>query len=465
MSHALSTETRRSAPPRLLGRASQRERLTQVMIELAARDGYQNISVAQLSAEAAVSSATFYAVFDDKEACGLEAYRSAVQRVLRRMEPVDSLSLATTQQWSHAAGAALRRLFEAVRDEPAAARLLFVEALASGPRVRDERRLVTVIFQRRAEALLASTPDGSSRLDLPPAALVGAVRSIVARHLRMSAEDQLPSLADELVAWIASYAVAPTRALWSTGPQARLRRTDLSHAHRPGPPKRLPRGRHRLPPSVVARSHRTRLIHAVAQVTYEKGYAHTTIADIVAAAGVARQVFYEHFTDKEHAFLEAQQYPAQHIFDECAAAYFAPSDWTERIWSGLRALLGLVVEHPALSHLRLVECYAAGPAAARRAEEVTRSFTIFFEEGFAFKPAERELPHLATQAVAGAIFEIIQRHAVREDLEALPLMLPQLTYIATAPFVGAEHAIHTVRELAAAAGYPTGKMPHHSELG
>jgi AcrR family transcriptional regulator len=429
------------------GRGDQRERLLAAMIELAARHGYQSVSVAQLSAHAGVSSATLYMLFTDKEACALSAYREAVARVLRRMEPVDPATVVTFEQWSHAAVAALRRLLEAVRDEPHAARALFVESLASGPGVREERRAVTAIFQDRARALLSSAPVDGLRLDLPPAALVGAVRSIVARHLRANAEDELPSLAEDIVAWISAYAVMPTRTPWSTGPQARLSAARAPGAKHSAGPRRLPRGRHHLPPSVVARSQRTRLIHAIAEVTYEKGYADTTITDIVAAAGVARQVFYEHFGDKQHAFLEAQQYPAQHIFDECAAAYFAPPDWPTRVWYALKALLGLVVVHPALSNLRLVECYAAGPAAARRAEEVTRSFTIFFEEGF--QATGFQLPRLAAQAIAGAIFEIVQRHAMRHELERLPLMLPQLTYVATAPFIGAEEAVDAIRALAA----------------
>ncbi|MGO9488602.1 MAG: TetR/AcrR family transcriptional regulator [Solirubrobacteraceae bacterium] len=414
------------------------------MIDLTARDGYHGVSVAQLSAHATVSSATFYTLFTDKEACALAAYRTATERILRRMEPLDPATIATTGQWSAAAVAALRRLLEAVRDEPCAARLIFVESLAGGPRVREERRAVTSVFQRRAQALLASTPDGAQRLDVPPAALLGALRSIVARHLRTSAEDQLPELAEDLVAWVSSYAVAPTRTPWSTGPRARLRGGDETSTPKPATTRRLPRGRHRLPPSVIARSHRTRLIHAIAQVTYQKGYAETTVADVVTAAGVSRHVFYEHFSDKEHAFLEAQQYPAQHIFDECAAAYFGAPDWPTRVWSGLKALLELVVVNPAVSHLRLVECYAAGPAAARRAEDVTRSFTIFFEEGFATQPPGRQLPRLAAQAITGALFEIIQRHAVRAELKRLPLLLPQLTYIATAPFIGAEQAIDAI---------------------
>ncbi len=54
-----------------------------------------------------------------------------------------------------------------------------------------------------------------------------------------------------------------------------------------------------------------------------KGYASTTVADIVAAAGVSRDVFYGHFADKQNAFLEAQQHPTEYILDTCAAAFFS----------------------------------------------------------------------------------------------------------------------------------------------
>jgi AcrR family transcriptional regulator len=428
---------------------SQRERLVDAMIELSVRQGYQGVSVAQITAQAGVSSATFYELFSDKEDCGLAAYRTATERVLCKMEPVDPVAARTPEEWSRAAEEAIRRLLEAVSVDTDSAQLLFVESLAGGSRVREERRTVMNAFHTRARAFLASTPEMGAKIDLPPVALIGAIRTIVSRHLRMSAEDQLPALAEELMLWVESYGVQPGRTLWSTGPQARLRGSSRGAPRASSRPKRLPRGRHRLPPSVVARSHRTRIIHATAQVTLEKGYVDATVADIVSAAGVSRQVFYEHFADKQNAFLEAQHYPAQHIFDTCATAYFEPADWPERVWSGIQALLHLVVVQPALSHLRLVECYAAGPAAIRRAEEVTRSFTIFFEEGYGVQRDGRHLPRLASQAIAGAIFEIIQRQAARGELASLPLLLPQLTYIAVAPFIGAEEAIGVIQELIA----------------
>jgi AcrR family transcriptional regulator len=207
---------------------------------------------------------------------------------------------------------------------------------------------------------------------------------------------------------------------------------------------------------VVARSQRTRIIYATAEATMVKGYANTTVTDIVAQAGVARDVFYEHFTDKQHAFLEAQQHPTQHIVDTCAAAHFSAADWPERMWRGLGALLALIASNPAISHLRLVECYAAGPAAIRRAEEITRSFTIFLEEGYSQRPAARDLPRLFSEAITGAIFEIIQRHIARGEAAELLRRLPLITYIAVAPFTGPEAAIRLVEEIAAAELAPAG---------
>jgi AcrR family transcriptional regulator len=180
-----------------------------------------------------------------------------------------------------------------------------------------------------------------------------------------------------------------------------------------------------------------------------KGYTNTTVTDIVAVAGVSRDVFYEHFTSKQHVFLEAQQHPTQHILDTFAAAHFAVDEWPERVWRGFGALLEMIVGNPAISHLRLVECYAAGPAAIGRAEEITRSFTVFLEEGYSYRPEAGDLPRLCSEAIAGAIFEVLQRRVASGDYAALRASLPQLTYIAIAPFTGAEEAIRLVEQLAA----------------
>ncbi len=444
------SEASKTAPRRQGERArSQRERLVEAMIELAALDGFQRVSVAHLSSHAGVSSATFYEQFESKEDCLLAAYRAAAGRLL-----AEELPTGGDGDWADAARSTLRHLALALQRDPNAGRLLFVDTLSGAPHMREARRSVVAGFEQRAQEFLDSTPVGGYTLDVPAIAMVGAMRSIVARNLRIQREDALPSLADDAVAWICSYAMPAGQAHWSTGPNALLtissERSLRSADGAPGPqPRRLPRGRHGLPPGVIARSQRARIIHATAEVMMAKGYAEATVADIVAAAGVGRDIFYEHFSDKHHAFLEAQQRPTQHILDSFAAAYFSARDWPERLWSGLASLIRIVTEHPAFSHLLLVACYEAGPAAVRRAEEITRSFTIFLEEGYSYRPQARELPRVCSQAIAGAIFEVIQRHVAHRDMVGLMQRLPQLTYIGVAPFAGAEEAIRLVTELVA----------------
>lgn len=421
---------------------SQRDRLLDAMIALTAQDGYQGVSIAQVSAKAGVSRATFYEQFKDKEDCLLAAYFTAAQRLLSQAEPV-----AANGNWSEAAANLLRTLADALLLDPDAGRLLFVERLAGGQRSRDTRRMVIGAFEQRVQEFIDSTPPGADTLDIPALALVGALRSIVARYLRIHAEDELPSLADDGITWVRSYAVPPGREHWSTSPDAQLDAPPRPRTTLGPRPRRLPRGRHGLPAGVIARSQRTRIIYGTAEVMATKGYENATVTDIVAAAGVSREVFYEHFSDKQDAFLEAQQHPTQHILDVCATAYFSAKSWPERVWNMFEALLRMITENPAISHLRLVECYAAGPEAIRRAEEITRSFTIFLEEGYSFRPQARELPRLSSQAIAGAIFEVIQRHVSRGDSDGLLCSLPLITYIAIAPTTGPEEAVRLVAAL------------------
>jgi AcrR family transcriptional regulator len=177
-----------------------------------------------------------------------------------------------------------------------------------------------------------------------------------------------------------------------------------------------------------------------------KGYRNTTVADLVAAGGVSREVFYEHFADRQQAFLEALEFPTQPILHACAAAYFSGQGWPERVWRALEALISLIVANPAVAHLRLVECYAAGPTATRRAEDNTRTFAVFFEEGFASRAGAVERPRLWAEAITGAIFEIIHRDVRDGDFAALERRLPQLGYVAIAPFIGPAAAIRFVEQ-------------------
>jgi AcrR family transcriptional regulator len=423
---------------------SQRQRLIQAMIELSVKSGYQEVSIAQLCAGAGVSPVTFYEEFADKEEVLVGAYRTCAEGVFGPMR-----AALFNGNAADIPRRALAAMLEAIARDPDAARIVFVEALGGGGRMLEERTEAFARFERRVQQFMERLPSDAMTLDVPVSAVAGALRHVVSRHLRTQAEDRLPSRLADGLAWLYSYLRPAGSKPWSTSPSALLEQVSppQSPTGQASRAERLPRGRHGLPPSLVARSQRTRLVSATADVTMRKGYSATKVDDIVAAARVAKPVFYQYFQDKQHAFLEAQQFPTQYILDRCADAYFTADQWPERVWRCFAVLLELIVSNPAISHLRLVECYAAGPEAIRRAEDITRSFTIFLQEGYRYREEARSLPRLVSEAIAGALFEIVQRQVAEGNFATLQAHLPQLTYLTLAPFTGAEQAIGLVEEM------------------
>lgn len=209
------------------------------MVELSAQAGFQSVSVAQVASHAGVSTATFYTLFKGKEDCLVAAYRAVAGRVFGQMRPV-----AGDGDWSDAARVALAPLFSELQSDPNAGRVLFVEGLAGGRRMRDERRRVLEEFERLVQEFLDSPPKGGNTLDIPATAVMGALRNIVARHLRTHAEDRLALLVDDGLAWLESYAMPAGQARWSTGRSALLAAAPAQAPRRRAPvPARLPGAR------------------------------------------------------------------------------------------------------------------------------------------------------------------------------------------------------------------------------
>ncbi len=61
------------------------------------------------------------------------------------------------------------------------------------------------------------------------------------------------------------------------------------------------------------------------------------------------------------------------------------------------------------------------------------------------------MPRLYSHAITGAVFEIIYREVARGRAGELPQHLPQLAYIAIAPFTGRDAAIELLQQMSAQA--------------
>jgi AcrR family transcriptional regulator len=166
--------------------------------------------------------------------------------------------------------------------------------------------------------------------------------------------------------------------------------------------------------------HRRRLLEAMAAAITDKGYAATTIADVVARAHVSKRTFYEHFPDKEAAFLATYSAASDDTLALIAAAAAIDAPWSERVEAGVRAYLTRLATHPELTRTFLVEIQAAGPRAlALRRDVMTR-----FARGLQAIAADTgaDLPDGLATAVVGGINELLLRTieaGETEDLEEL----------------------------------------------
>src|SRR5207253_3634227 len=134
------------------------------------------------------------------------------------------------------------------------------------------------------------------------------------------------------------------------------------------PHRALPRGPHGLTREEVELSQRARLLQAATEAVAELGYVKTTVADILARAGVSRATFYQLFRDKEDCFIAAYELNAQFVAAAMAAELetvraAGELDPLEKLEHVLGVFLAALRSAPALARVFLVEVYAAGPAA------------------------------------------------------------------------------------------------------
>ena len=209
----------------------------------------------------------------------------------------------------------------------------------------------------------------------------------------------------------------------------------MASAHpAPAPvPRSLPRGRHAAAREVVLASQRGRLLEAMAQCVAEQGYAATTVAQVIARAGVSRKTFYEHFADKRACFLAAWEVGNEILLGQVLAAGEEAGGWRARLRAGADAFLEVLAAEPDFARSFLVEVLSVGDdALARRSEMLQRFADALAEthrqalaEGAALGP----VPPWAFRAAAGAAWELTVEHLRTRGVEGLTELAPQIEQV------------------------------------
>jgi AcrR family transcriptional regulator len=416
---------------RRLSKIGARERLIAGMAAAAARHGYMESSVARVTNAAGVSRATFYEQFADRSACFAAAQEHHEQLLLDRI----ARAIEGTMP-DRAPAAAIEALIGFVQFEPAGARLVMNEALVAGREAIARRNHAVTkagaLIKRAREQLPGDAPFP----DFPCEVLIGGLYRLLGGRLRRN-QAVGEALQAEFTAWIDCYAHPLDRHRWHTlTPGPRLARSPFIPEPPLRPPPPLPRGRHRLPAEDVSKNHRERILYATIELGETKGYPDSTVADIIAVAGVARHVFYDSFADKQTAFLAAQELILQHSLAVTAHGFFNASTWPDRVWESGHAYMQFMSDHPAMANMGFVEMVSLGPQGVQRQDDGLMANTIFLEEGYRHMTGPERPPPQTSTAIAHAVFELGFRQATAGHITKLDRFLPHATWIVLTPFLG-----------------------------
>ena len=179
-------------------------------------------------------------------------------------------------------------------------------------------------------------------------------------------------------------------------------------------------------------------------VVVERGYNATTVTQVVAAAGVSRRTFYNYYADKQEAFFDVYQQVSDFLFEVMAeAGAGGKGGWAGRVGRELEGLLEAVAANHDLAHF----CLAAPPAAGGEVGAVYRGFLVRLLEVLGEgRPKRAHRPPPASEyGMAGGLAALILGAVDSDDPQALPDLLPDLTELVLAPYLGREEAARLAR--------------------
>jgi len=195
----------------------------------------------------------------------------------------------------------------------------------------------------------------------------------------------------------------------------------------------LPSGRHKLAQAEVRASQRARILRGILEVVAKQGYEAATVAQVVAAARVSRNAFYELFDDRTDCFIAACDEQATELLNT-VLAFAAEPDWIAALRAGMRAYLDWWAQRPAFARAYFIGLPAAGQAAVAQRERAYAQFRQMFVElgrrARAEQPSLPPLGELVPRVLVLTITELVAEEVRAGRTERLPGLEPELVRLA-----------------------------------
>jgi AcrR family transcriptional regulator len=169
-----------------------------------------------------------------------------------------------------------------------------------------------------------------------------------------------------------------------------------------------------------ARNQLERLYGAMVASVADKGYAATTVGDLLEISGVSRSSFYDLFRDKEDCFLATFDALLELGMAIVQTEMNGEGTLEERARRGMRKMLESVVLQPAAADLCFNHPYDLGPRGHEALEKAMTRFGEIIGPALAELTEREPLPPQMVRALLGGAQLIIQVHLRRGEERDLP---------------------------------------------
>jgi AcrR family transcriptional regulator len=159
----------------------------------------------------------------------------------------------------------------------------------------------------------------------------------------------------------------------------------------------------------VARNQRARLYGGMIESVSQRGYQGTTVAHVIALAGVSRRAFYELFANKEACFLATYDIVIARTHKRMRDAWCEERGWANRMRSATKTLLDDIAESPKGPRLVLVDALGIGPSARERMQLAAFTFERLVTGASQVAPDGVGFARLTSRGIVGGVRQIIFR--------------------------------------------------------
>lgn len=185
---------------------------------------------------------------------------------------------------------------------------------------------------------------------------------------------------------------------------------------------------------------RERLVDAFTKVASERGYARTTVGDVVAAADLPEHVFFVHFTDTRQCLSAAHDAFFERLVGEVGEAVDPEDEWPLRVRDAVAAAVEFFEETTSRARFFAVEALAAGPSLLERQHAALDRMVALLREGRLQSPAAAGLPELTEPILVGGAAFLVRVSLLAEERLGGGELARELVEILLSPYLGRQQA-------------------------